>query len=312
MNEAESSMDRLCDTVNEVLRTNQDLSLRLRNIENASMNQPLTAQDAIGGVVASKTETGAEPTADRLNEDDAASTTSKSSSGNRAASITSLQDDSRPRPSYFEEILHRSRVYRHTSASHSQSSLISDARSTLALSVCSSVTLGEISNIAVFAIPVYATELSNADCYDFELGAKPQAVNANISTSDDKSSRAVPSTSQKRDLRMWWRQFRQSKSATAVSEPRPIFGVPLETSIRYANVAISLTNEDGQSFIYGYIPIVVAKCSVFLKEKGMCFNVLSSCFSYGVLSTLFFKFGDIWLLRFFSSLNLLLASSLDH
>jgi hypothetical protein len=39
-------------------------------------------------------------------------------------------------------------------------------------------------------------------------------------------------------------------------------------SIKYANVAISLTNANGESFIYGYVPIVVAKCGVFLKEKG--------------------------------------------
>lgn len=51
-------------------------------------------------------------------------------------------------------------------------------------------------------------------------------------------------------------------------EPRGIFGVPLITSIPYANVAISLFNESGESYIYGYVPIVVAKCGVFLKEKG--------------------------------------------
>ena len=47
-----------------------------------------------------------------------------------------------------------------------------------------------------------------------------------------------------------------------------IFGVPLQESIRYANVAISLTDANGKSSIYGYVPIVVAKCGVFLKEKG--------------------------------------------
>ncbi|KOS19679.1 Rho-GTPase-activating protein 5 [Escovopsis weberi] len=47
-----------------------------------------------------------------------------------------------------------------------------------------------------------------------------------------------------------------------------IFGVPLRTSIVYANVAISLVDENGQSYIYGYVPIVVAKCGVFLKEKA--------------------------------------------
>lgn len=50
--------------------------------------------------------------------------------------------------------------------------------------------------------------------------------------------------------------------------PQGIFGVPLQTSIRYANVAISLYNDEGQSYIYGYVPIVVAKCGVFLKERG--------------------------------------------
>lgn len=55
-----------------------------------------------------------------------------------------------------------------------------------------------------------------------------------------------------------------------VGEPMPtgIFGVPLQESIRYANVAISLYDAEGNSYIYGYVPIVVAKCGVFLKEKG--------------------------------------------
>lgn len=52
------------------------------------------------------------------------------------------------------------------------------------------------------------------------------------------------------------------------NRPQGIFGVPLRQSITYANVAISLIDEKGQSYIYGYVPIVVAKCGVFLKEKG--------------------------------------------
>jgi hypothetical protein len=52
-------------------------------------------------------------------------------------------------------------------------------------------------------------------------------------------------------------------------KPQGIFGVPLNVSIKYANVAISLTNDNGESFVYGYVPIVIAKCGVFLKEKGM-------------------------------------------
>ncbi len=52
------------------------------------------------------------------------------------------------------------------------------------------------------------------------------------------------------------------------AEPNGIFGVPLRQSITYANVAISLVDAEGKSYIYGYVPIVVAKCGVFLKEKG--------------------------------------------
>ena len=57
-------------------------------------------------------------------------------------------------------------------------------------------------------------------------------------------------------------------SLQAEAAAQGIFGVPLIQSIPYANVAISLFNEHGESYIYGYVPIVVAKCGVFLKEKG--------------------------------------------
>ncbi|KAF2197284.1 RhoGAP-domain-containing protein [Delitschia confertaspora ATCC 74209] len=75
----------------------------------------------------------------------------------------------------------------------------------------------------------------------------------------------------KRDLTSWWKQFKRGnvkKEEEKEPEPRGIFGVPLITSIPYANVAISLFNETGESYIYGYVPIVVAKCGVFLKEKA--------------------------------------------
>ncbi|KAI1485084.1 hypothetical protein F5X96DRAFT_661511 [Biscogniauxia mediterranea] len=62
----------------------------------------------------------------------------------------------------------------------------------------------------------------------------------------------------------------QSKHQDIQAQPKPqgIFGVPLRQSITYANVAISLVDESGKSYIYGYVPIVVAKCGVFLKEKA--------------------------------------------
>lgn len=71
-------------------------------------------------------------------------------------------------------------------------------------------------------------------------------------------------------LRSWKPRVKENaKSKPTVPPPTGIFGVPLRQSITYANVAISLVDAEGRSYIYGYVPIVVAKCGVYLKEKGM-------------------------------------------
>ncbi|EEU43232.1 uncharacterized protein NECHADRAFT_105042 [Fusarium vanettenii 77-13-4] len=74
----------------------------------------------------------------------------------------------------------------------------------------------------------------------------------------------------RRDLKSWWKGFKLPSKHQDPQETRSqgIFGVPLRQSITYANVAISLIDEHGKSYIYGYVPIVVAKCGVFLKEKA--------------------------------------------
>ncbi|KAK3897728.1 hypothetical protein C8A05DRAFT_47749 [Staphylotrichum tortipilum] len=81
---------------------------------------------------------------------------------------------------------------------------------------------------------------------------------------------AAVSPPNKRDLKSWWKGFKLPLKHQESHEPRAqgIFGVPLRQSITYANVAISLVDEDGKSYIYGYVPIVVAKCGVFLKERA--------------------------------------------
>ncbi|KAJ5573367.1 uncharacterized protein N7459_007794 [Penicillium hispanicum] len=87
-----------------------------------------------------------------------------------------------------------------------------------------------------------------------------------VTSPEPVASHSPPS---KRDLVSWWRQFkRNTRKDDLKDSPRGIFGIPLNVSIKYANVAISLNNERGESFIYGYVPIVVAKCGVFLKEKA--------------------------------------------
>ena len=85
--------------------------------------------------------------------------------------------------------------------------------------------------------------------------------------SSDKNSTSPPN---RRDLVSWWSGFKKKtkKEEEKAQPPAGIFGVALDESVKYANVAISLTNDQGESYTYGYVPIVIAKCGVFLKEKG--------------------------------------------
>ncbi|RPA83038.1 RhoGAP-domain-containing protein [Ascobolus immersus RN42] len=83
------------------------------------------------------------------------------------------------------------------------------------------------------------------------------------------SSEALPHAPQttRQTLQSWWKGFKVRDKREG-SKKGLIFGVPLRESIEYANVAISLTDGNGATFIYGYVPVIVAKCGVFLKEKA--------------------------------------------
>jgi hypothetical protein len=163
-------MDRLCDQVDLLHSENKELSARLRNLEHLS--KPGFSRRT----VASITKNSIRQDRDSLHSRSRTSALSRSDSlGSKQSGIVSLpgsvaseMNHNEPyHRSAFEEQLHRSRVYRHAHANHSESSLVDDGRSTLALSICSSLTLGEVSNISVFAIPIFAKELSNPSAYDF-------------------------------------------------------------------------------------------------------------------------------------------------
>ncbi|KAK5128245.1 hypothetical protein LTR85_002912 [Meristemomyces frigidus] len=266
LSEAETSMDRLCDAVNEVLRTNQELSMRLRNIEELHTGPQTGPAVPSAGPDASSLSPESDQGSDSGGEPIA-------SSGDqvRAPHEHSGGLGDGGRQSNFEELLHRSRVYRNVDPGDTTPSLMSDARSTLALSICSSLTLGEVSNISVYAIPIYAQDLSNASCYRFGP-PQTQTVEAQAVVQGEENQPALLKTPQKRQWRTLFKRSPRRQIADVVdvvpAAESGIFGVRLGESIRYANVAISLFNEDGTSYIYGYLPIVVTKCGVFLKEKG--------------------------------------------
>lgn len=104
------------------------------------------------------------------------------------------------------------------------------------------------------------------------VGTQNNSHAPRVRNGEPQAALAAPEpASARRDLTSWWRQFSKrpaKKEDEKETAPQGIFGVALIQSIPYANVAISLFNEHGESYIYGYVPIVVAKCGVYLKEKA--------------------------------------------
>ncbi|KAK4050619.1 GTPase activating protein (GAP) for Rho1p [Microbotryomycetes sp. JL201] len=70
-----------------------------------------------------------------------------------------------------------------------------------------------------------------------------------------------------------------------------VFGVSPQQSLKYASVAIRLVASDGKPYVYGYVPIVVAKCGMWLKENAThtqgIFRVSGSNKRINQLQTLF-------------------------
>ncbi|KAG7451300.1 Rho GTPase activation protein [Guyanagaster necrorhizus] len=78
----------------------------------------------------------------------------------------------------------------------------------------------------------------------------------------------------KANLKAWWNQFNfvqkvKKEVDSKEDSEHPVFGKPLKESLRYASVQISTANANGELFVWGYIPVVVAKCGLYLKEIGL-------------------------------------------
>jgi hypothetical protein len=98
----------------------------------------------------------------------------------------------------------------------------------------------------------------------------------------------------KANLRNWWNSFTFAQKAKKEAEARKggpsniimlscrtanmvtrtgevvhtVFGKPLRESLKYASVQISTANANGELYVWGYIPVVVAKCGLYLKENA--------------------------------------------
>ncbi|KJA26415.1 hypothetical protein HYPSUDRAFT_133288, partial [Hypholoma sublateritium FD-334 SS-4] len=82
----------------------------------------------------------------------------------------------------------------------------------------------------------------------------------------------------KANLKAWWNHFNfvQKTKKEAFEGPyrahdtaeHPVFGKPLKESLRYASVQISTADANGELYVWGFIPVVVAKCGLYLKETA--------------------------------------------
>ena len=175
-----------------------------------------------------------------------------------------------------------SRAYRRVGSDNSDGfSIASAAGRTASWSMLSGLSLSEISNINIVALPVYATDISNRELYSF--GVPGQKETGPL----DQTHAASPFTALKQKglrrqkLAQQWRALRslgsEADSAESKEQVQRVFGVALLTSIRYANIAIRVTDEHGKQYIFGYVPIIVAKCGVFIKEKGKAYVLPCHC-----------------------------------
>ncbi|KAK4688433.1 GTPase-activating protein SAC7, partial [Tremellales sp. Uapishka_1] len=70
-------------------------------------------------------------------------------------------------------------------------------------------------------------------------------------------------------LKTWWKGFGgKADEPTKASDVGGVFGVPLHESLEYASVQISTAGPDGELYVWGAIPVVVAKCGLHLKEAA--------------------------------------------
>ncbi|KAI9061134.1 Rho GTPase activation protein [Trametes sanguinea] len=77
----------------------------------------------------------------------------------------------------------------------------------------------------------------------------------------------------KASLKTWWNHFTfaqriKKEAEEKKEEEHHVFGKPLKESLKYASVQISTANANGELYVWGYIPVVVAKCGLYLKENA--------------------------------------------
>ena len=94
----------------------------------------------------------------------------------------------------------------------------------------------------------------------------------------------------KASLKTWWNSFtfaqrakkdaeeKRAANAALAGAPSPehvVFGKPLKESLKHASVQISTANANGELYVWGYIPVVVAKWCVAVSADIFVGSTLS-------------------------------------
>ncbi|CAL1717016.1 unnamed protein product [Somion occarium] len=108
-----------------------------------------------------------------------------------------------------------------------------------------------------------------ASAREFTIVSRP-APPGRVSTMDSAGLHPIPPS--KVNLKAWWNHFNFAQKAKKEAEEKKgqnvVFGKPLKESLRYASVQISTANSNGDLYVWGYVPVVVAKCGLYLKENA--------------------------------------------
>jgi hypothetical protein len=313
--EAEDKVDRLCLLVEQTLKDNFILAQRLRYFATGTtIDVPNSNVRAKGGELGTMENIGDNTVDDHTGTDSAAQIVTLNADPNEtegtslgisdiSQASTYLQEEAEEhqtnhevhensseavltnitRNSFsfaFEEVLIKSRAYRRSgSADNDVFSLLSAAGRTGSWSMLSGLSLSELSNIAILALPVYATDISNKDIYEFGIPANNASLPTSpslISPSPLPNNTLLATKSHRIRLVKWLRKpisaSEKSLQARGSKLPSPrddnkVFGVDLVTSIYVANNAIAVSTLEEEELIYGYIPRIVAVCGCFLKKN---------------------------------------------
>lgn len=78
----------------------------------------------------------------------------------------------------------------------------------------------------------------------------------------------------------WWNTLglgRSQQRDTSRPRDQSIFGARLQDTLKYSSVAISLADRNGDPYVWGYVPVIVAKIGLFLKHNGVSFTDSNKC-----------------------------------